>query len=209
MAETRLITLTDPRSAAAEAFRSLRANLLLRHTDRALTTIMITSPSTPDDKSLLAANLAVTLAQAGHSTILVDADLRTPMQHTLWGVDNTRGLGTMMADDSALSTPPLMQTSVPNLLLLPSGPVPGAPADLLSSPRLNEVIGVLKARAHYILFDCAPVLGVSDASLLGSRTDAALLVVRAGHTRREHTLRASQQLEQVHAHLLGVVLSNS
>src|SRR5215207_5687610 len=114
MAEPRLITLTDPRSAAAEAYRTLRTNLMFSGTDKALTTILITSCSNADDKSHVAANLAAAFAQAGNKTILVDADLRKPSQHTLWGVNNERGLMTMMQDDSAVSSPPLIATSVPD-----------------------------------------------------------------------------------------------
>src|SRR5215213_6418598 len=110
-----LITLTDPRSAAAEAFRTLRTNLMFSSVEHPLHTIQITSPASGDDKSLVVANLAVTFAQSGNRTILVDADLHKPIQHTIWGVSNERGLGTMMLEDTAISTPPLVATSVPNL----------------------------------------------------------------------------------------------
>jgi non-specific protein-tyrosine kinase len=115
----------------------------------------------------------------------------------------------MMLEDSALSSPPLAATPVANLHVLPTGPQPPVPADLLSSQRMSEVIGVLKARAHYILFDSPPVLAATDAALLGSKLDGALLVIRAGHTRREHALRARQALERVHVRIIGAVLSNA
>jgi non-specific protein-tyrosine kinase len=115
----------------------------------------------------------------------------------------------MMLEDAALAEPPLIETPVKNLWLLPSGKLPPVPADVLSSQRMNQIIGVLKARAHYILFDSPPVLAATDAALLGSKTDGVLLVVRAGHTRREHTARARQTLERVHVRLLGAVLSNA
>lgn len=209
MTETKLVTLTDPRSAAAEAFRTLRTNLMFSSVENPLSTIVVTAPAAIDDKSLVAANLAVTLAQSDNRTILVDADLRKPAQHSLWGVSNERGLSTMMLEDAALAEPPLVETSVKNLWLLPSGKLPPVPADVLSSQRMNQIIGVLKARAHYILFDSPPVLAATDAALLGSKTDGVLLVIRAGHTRREHTARARQTLERVHVRLLGAVLSNA
>src|SRR5262249_6952228 len=103
----------------------------------------------------------------------------------------------------------LAQTDVEDLLILPSGPLPPNPADVLGSQRMTEIIGVLKARANYILFDAPPVLAATDAALLGSKLDGLLLVVRAGHTRREQTARARQALDRVHVRIVGAVLSNA
>lgn len=209
MSPTHLITLTDPRSAAAEAFRTLRTNLMFSSVDRALTTILITTPSEAADKSSVVANLAVTFAQAGNKTILVDGDLRKPSQHTLWGVGNERGLTTMMTEDAALANPPLQTTDVRDLMLLPSGPLPPVPADLLSNQRMNEIIGVLKARASYVLFDSPPVLAATDAALLGAKVDGALLVVESGRTRRDQLAQARQALDRVHVRVLGAILTNA
>jgi capsular exopolysaccharide synthesis family protein len=209
MANTKLITLNDPRSPAAEAFRSLRTNLMFSSVEHPLHTLLVTSTAQSDGKSSLIANLAVTFAQAGNSTILVDSDLRRPSQHEIWGISNERGLTTMMLEESAMSSPPLAATSVPNLQILPTGPLPPNPADVLSSQRMSGVIGVLKARANYVLFDSPPVLAATDAALLGSKLDGVLLVVRAGHTRREHAARARQALERVHVRIVGAVLSNA
>ncbi len=206
---TDLITIQDPRSNAAEAFRSLRTNLMFSSVENPITTLLITSAAQSEGKSLIAANLAVTLAQSGNKTILVDADLRKPVQHTIWNTKNDRGLTTMMLDNTAISTPPLLDTEIDNLQFLPSGPLPPAPADLLSSQRMSEVIGVLKARAHYIIFDSPPILVATDASLLSTKLDGTLLVIRAGSTRREDALRARQSLERVHARIIGAVLSNA
>jgi non-specific protein-tyrosine kinase len=204
-----LITLTEPRSAAAEAYRALRTNLMFSSVERPITTLMLTASAQSDDKSAALANLAVTLAQAGNRTILVDADLRRPAQHTIWGVDNARGLTTMMLDEGAFANPPLVSTSVADLSLLPSGALPPVPADVLSSQRMTEVIGALKARASYILFDSPPVLAATDAAILGIKVDGALLAVRAGVTRRDQLARARQALERVHVRVLGVVLTNA
>jgi non-specific protein-tyrosine kinase len=203
-----LITLTDPRSAAAEAYRTLRTNLMFTSVENPVQTLLVTSPAAGEGKSISLANLAVTFAQAGNKTILVDADLRRPQQHDIWNVKN-RGLATMMLDDTALSNPPLVETGVENLHLLPAGDEPPNPADILSSKRMNEVIGVLKARAAYVLFDSAPVLAATDAALLGVKVDGVLLVVRAGESRRDQTIRARQALQQVNARVLGAVLTNT
>jgi non-specific protein-tyrosine kinase len=209
LANAKLITLTEPRSAAAEAFRSLRTNLMFMSVEHPVSTILLTSVMDGEDKSIVTANLGIAFAQAGNSTIIVDADLRRPHQHDIWGLNNERGFTTLLTPEGSLASPPLQQTSIPNLSVLTSGPLPAVPADLLSNQRLTEVIGILKARAHYILFDSPPALAATDAALLGLRTDGALLVVRAGNTRRDHTQRAHQALERVHVRLLGVVLTNA
>ncbi len=207
---TKLITLENPRSPVAEALRTLRTNLMFSAVEKALNTLVVTSTNAEDGKSMLLANLAVTFAQSGNKTILVDADLRRPAQHTLWDIDNDRGLSNMFIDDTAMSSPPLVTAEgVDNLQILPSGPPPPIPTDVISSQRMNEIIGVLKARATYILFDAPPVLAATDAALLGSKTDGVLLVVRAGQTRRDHAARARQALERGHVRLLGAVLSNA
>ncbi len=209
MQSDRLTTLSEPRSASAEAFRSLRTNLMFSSVDKPIHTLLITSPARDDHKSVTLANLAVTFAQGGNRTIVVDADLRQPKQHEIWGTDNRRGLTNMMVDDSAISDPPLCATSIDNLQIVPTGELPPNPADLLSGKRMDEIIRALKARADYVLFDSPPVLAATDAALLGIKLDAALLVVRAGDTRRDHTAQARQALERVHVRIVGAVLTNA
>lgn len=209
MATPNLITLADPRSPAAEAYRTLRTNLLFSTLDNPVHSLAMTSPAPGAGTSAAVANLAVTLAQAGHPTILVDCDLRQPGQHTLWDADQSRGLTTMMLEAGALAEPPLQQTAVEHLQLLTSGALPPNPADLLISRKMDEVIGVLKARAEYVLFDAPPVLAVSDAQVLGSKVDGIILVIRAGQSRRDHAMRAKDLLDQVHVRVLGSVLTNA
>ena len=209
MASENLITLSEPRSAAAEAFRSLRTNLMFSSVENPIHTLLITSPARDDQKSLSLANLAVTFAQSGKRTVIVDADLRQPNQHQIWNIDNSKGLTTMMVDDDAISEPPLLATEVDNLNILPTGNLPPNPADLLSTNRMDEIIGALKKRADYLLFDSPPVLAATDATLLGIKLDAALLVIRAGDTRRDHTAQARQALERVHVRIVGAVLTNA
>ncbi len=204
-----LITLSAPRSAAAEAYRTLRTNLIFSSVERPVTALLVTSPAHSDDKSIVVANLAVAYAQAGHKTILVDADLRRPSQQDIWGASSERGLTTMMLEDSAMAGPPLVETGIPNLSLLPSGPLPPIPADVLSSQRMADVIGVLKARATYVLFDAPPVLAGADAALLGAKLGGVVLVVKTGSTRRDQLGRARDELERVHVRVLGAVMTNA
>lgn len=209
MANETLITLSEPRSAAAEAYRSLRTNLMFSSVENPIHTLLVTSPARDDRKSVTLANLAVTFAQGGSETILVDADLRQPKQHRIWGISGQRGLTGMMVDDAAISQPPLQAAGVENLQIMVSGELPPNPADLLSGKRMDEIISVLKGRADYVLFDSPPVLVAADAALLGIKLDGALLAVRAGDTRRDHTAQARQALERVHVRVVGAVLTNA
>jgi capsular exopolysaccharide synthesis family protein len=204
-----LITLTDPRAPAAEAYRTLRTNLYFSSLDRALETLVVTSAAAGDGKSTTLANLAVTMSQGEKRTILVDADLRKPSLHKLFGVSNNQGLTTMAVEDSALTEPPLVETGLDNLWLLPSGPLPPNPAEILGSRRMEEIIAALKSRADVVLFDAPPAIAVTDAAVLGTKVDGVLLVIRAGKTRREHAQRAKELLERVKVRVVGAVLNNA
>lgn len=203
-----IITLMDPRSAAAEAYRALRTNLLFSALERALPTLLITTPSaaTADAKSECAANLAVTLAQSDRSVLLVDCDLRQPRQHVLWGLAADRGLSSALADGGAL---PVCEVNVPNLKVLPAGPHPDNPADLLGSRKMEALLLTMQQQAEIVIFDAPPVLVVTDAVLLASKLAGALLVLSAGHTRRDDAERASDLLQKGRIHILGAVLANA
>jgi len=202
-----LITLTNPRSAAAEAYRTLRTNLMFSQLDNNLRTVAITSPAQGEGKSLTLANLAVTLAQSEHPTIIVDADLRRPAQHEIWGVSNAQGLTGMILEPDA--EPPLLETEVPSLWVLPSGALPANPADVLASRRMDEVIARLTQAAAYVLVDVPPVLAATDAAVLSRKLDGVLLVVKAGASRRDQITHAHEQLNRVGARVLGVVMTNA
>ena len=204
-----LITLTDPGSPASEAFRTLRTNLLFSHPDRALQTLLVTSPTQDADssqKSITIANLAVTMAQSGRQTMLVDCDLRRGNQHKIWDVGNEEGLSTVLLQDSEMS---IRDVGVENLSLLNAGPQPLNPADLLGSPKMRELIHIMMGQAEMVLFDAPPVLAVTDAALLASNLDGVLLVFSAGQTKRAHAARAKELLERVNINIVGAVLNNT
>ena len=203
-----LIALRDPRSAAAEAYRTLRTNIQFSSLDRQLHTLLATSSAPDEGKSTTIANLAVTMAQAEQRVILVDCDLRRPTLHTLFGLPNDAGLtSTILAQDDAEI--PLLETGVPGLSLLASGPLPPRPADILGSRRMEAVIERLRANADIVLFDTPPVVGVTDAAVLANRVDGVLLIFSAGTTTRERGRQARQILEKVKANIVGVVLNNA
>src|SRR3989338_143537 len=167
-----LITLSDPRSPMAEAYRTLRTNLMFSSLDHPLHTLLVTSPAQEAGQSLALANLAVTLAQAGRKTIVVDCDLRRPRLHEIFEVPGEPGLTSMILGET--KKPPLRAVGVDGLWLLPAGPLPPNPADLLGSKRMEEVITALKAKAEIILFGAPPVVAVTDAALLASKLDGAM-----------------------------------
>ncbi len=202
-----LITLTDPRSPVAEAYRTLRTNLSFYSLDHPIRSLVVTSPMPDEGKSTTVANLAVTMAQSGRRTILVDCDLRRPRLHTLFGLPGEPGLTNLALAET--TQPPLQKTAVENLLLLASGPQPPNPADLLGSRMIDRIIETLMEQADIILFDAPPVLAVTDATVLGAKVDGVLLVVTAGKTRRDHATRAKQILETANVRIIGATLTNA
>ena len=203
-----LITITNPRSPIAEAYRSLRTNLEFSSLDRPLRTLIVTSAGPEEGKSTTLANLAVAMASADKQVILVDCDLRRPSLHRIFDVRNGVGLTTMIVNDEALKNPPFQETGVSNLWLLPSGPLPPNPSELLGSRRMEDIIASLTEKADVVLFDAPPIIAVTDAAVLSSKVDGVLLVINAGKTKREHAQRAKALLEKVNARLVGAVLNN-
>jgi capsular exopolysaccharide synthesis family protein len=202
-----LITLTNPRSPVSEAYRTLRTNLSFYSLDNPLRSLVVTSAAPDEGKSTTVANLAVTMAQSGRKTILVDCDLRRPSLHTLFNLQNTAGFTNMMLDENAAA--PLQKTEVDNLWLLTSGPKPPNPADLLGSRQMDRVIETLLGQADIVLFDAPPVVAVTDAVVLGAKVDGVLLVISAGKTRRDHAEKAKQILEKANVRIIGVTLTNA
>lgn len=203
-----MIALRDPRSPAAEAYRTLRTNIQFSSLDHPLHTLLATSTAPDEGKSTTLANLAVTMAQAEQRVILVDCDLRRPSLHTLFGLENDTGLTNMiLAPEDA--PPPLQETGVPGLSLLTSGPLPPRPADILGSRRMEQAIARLRSMADIVLFDTPPVIAVTDAAVLATRVDGVLLVFQAGKTRRDRARRTREVLEKVKANIVGVVLNGA
>ena len=204
-----LITLTNPQSAAAEAYRTLRTNLFFATLDTPVKTIVVTSPAAGEGKSTTLANLAVVLSQADKTVIAVDADLRRPSLHQLFDLNNEHGLGDMLVNEGDLRQPPLCQTAIPGLMVLTSGATPPNPLDLLHSHRMHGIVHALSTMADIVLFDAPPMIVASDTAVLASQTDGVLLVVQIGKTRREHAQEAKDLLSKAHARLLGAVIINA
>jgi protein-tyrosine kinase len=209
MANNAIVTLTDPRSIAAEAYRTLRTNIEFSSVDEPVQTLLATSAAPTDNKSVTVANLAVVLADGDRPVILVDADLRRPSQHTLFGLTNEQGFSSLFRDADAFANPPFQTIPNTSLRVLTSGPLPPIPSQLLASKKMDDVIEHLASLADIVIFDAPPLITVNDASLLASRVDGVLLIVRAGGTKRDHVKAAKDRIEKVNARLIGAVLTNA
>ena len=201
-----LVTLTAPRSPAAEAYQSLRTNIEFSGLATSLCSLLVTCPDAGTRKSDALANLAVVMAEAGDRVIVVDGDLRRPLQHEIFQIGGEQGLTDWLREGGE---PALTETPIPQLRLLAAGPLPPNPVALLSSKRLAELLQILTKEADYVLVDAPPVLAVTDAALWASQVDGTMLAVTAGRTKREQAQRAKEVLEKVSSNIIGAVLMDA
>jgi succinoglycan biosynthesis transport protein ExoP len=202
-----VFAISQSRSLAAEAYRTLRTNLQFSSLDRPLHSLVVTSAVATEGKTTTAANLAVVMAQAGKRVVLVDADLRRPSAHRLFGLSNGTGLTTVLVEEPSAVNGYLQKTEVENLRVLSAGPVPPNPQELLGSRRMEELLHKLEESADVVILDTPPTLVVADANVLAARADGVLLIVNTESTRRAAVQRAAEGLRQVGANLLGGVLN--
>ena len=202
------ISLTRPRSAAAEAYRTLLASVRFSSLEQPVRSILFTSPGPLEGKSTTLANLAVIAAQAGSRVLAVDCDLRRPSLHEAFGVSNTVGLTSLLLEDRTPESC-IQPGPIPGLGILTSGPLSPNSADLLLSRRVDGVFEALTELADLVMLDSPPAAGLADASLLAPRVDAVVLVIDATRTQRDDARRAKEQLERAGARLLGVVVNRA
>jgi capsular exopolysaccharide synthesis family protein len=203
-----LITQNNPKAPATEAFRELRTNLQYAAVDKELKTIVVTSPTMGDGKTVTAVNLAVTLSRSGSKVLIIDADLRKPKVHLYFGVDNKEGLTNVLTSDkdrSKINT--IEYDKNTNLQILTSGPVPPNAAEILNSKRMIQLLEKLKEEYDIIIIDTPPIGQVTDAAILAGVTDGTILVLASNETRIEITKRAKKALDSVNASITGVVLT--
>lgn len=198
-----------PRSPVSEAFRAMRTSLLLSQAEHPPQVILVTSALPREGKTTAAVNLAVTLAQLGDRTLLVDSDLRKPGVRRALGLSPTSevGLSSYLAGVASLNDASLTHPVIENLVAMPTGPVPPNPADLLSSHRMRDAIEQLRERYKFIVIDSPPIMAATDAVILSALTDGVILVVRSGETPKEAFTRCRELLAAVNSRVLGVVLN--
>jgi non-specific protein-tyrosine kinase len=205
--QDRLLVPKDPFSSITEAYRMIRSNIQFMSVDQPVKSILVTSATVGEGKSTTAANLAVVMAQAGYNTIIVDTDLRQPIQHDIFQISNQRGLTEWLCSPAVELESQLNKTEIANLRVLTRGILPPNPADLLGSQRMGQLLAGLSELADVIIYDSPPLLAASDALVLSNRVDGVVLIVEAGRTRRDVVMQALLNLQQANANLLGGVLN--
>ena len=203
-----LVTLGDPRAPIAEAYRTLRTNVSYASVDRPLHTLMVTSAEPGEGKSTIVTNLSVVMAQNGLRVFTIDCDLRHPKVHTYFGLPNNSGMSNLFAQPGDVLLSPRQTTKIENLSVITTGPLPPNPAELLGSQKMQSILKSISQTSDIILIDTPPILAVTDAAVLAPTLDGVLLVVRPGKTRASALRLTIEQLQQVNARLIGVVLND-
>ena len=205
--ESRLVTHLRPKSPISEAYRTLRTNIQFAKSDAPVRSIIVTSSGPKEGKSTTVANLAITMAQMGTKTLLIDADLRRPVLHKLFNIDRKIGLSNLLVGKAGLEEV-AKRSPIDNLYVIPCGTLPPNPSELLASKHMHDALEMFKEKFEMILFDTPPVIAVTDAPVLATVVDGIVLIVDSGHTNRDALLRAVELLQHVKASILGVLLNN-
>lgn len=203
----RLVTLLDPSSAASEAYRALRTNLLYAQVDKPPKVILVTGPGSAEGKSTVCANLGIVLAQAGKDVLLIDCDFRRPAIHQVFGLHNNRGLVNVLAGECQLQE--VYHEPMPGLKVATVGALPPNPAELLLSERFSRLLHSVRDRFDYVLLDSSPIKLVSDPTILATQSDGVLLTFDAQTTHKRDVKRAVRTLGAVRANVLGTVMNNT
>ena len=206
MPGSKLVVLENPKSPVAEAYRIARTNIQFAAVDEDIKCLLVTSSGPGEGKSTSAANLAVAFAQSGKNVLLVDADLRKPTQHKIWGKDNMCGLTNILLGDSSIAETK-QSTPMANLYVITTGPIPPNPAELLGSQRMSKLLEQFAGHADIVMIDTPPIIAVTDAALLAPQVDGVVLVVASGQAQIEAVLKAKQMLANGKARILGILLN--
>ena len=215
--KSKLVTMTEPRSPTAEAYRVLRTAIQFSVVDKKNSILLMTSGVPSEGKSTTAGNLAIVLAQAGNNVLLIDGDLRRPSQHNVFNLPNKRGLTSLLlklnVDDSEVEVRNLVEdtvqpTQIEGLQIMTCGSIPPNPSELLGSTKMRHLLEVLDKQYDFVVVDSPPVLSVTDAAVLSALAGTTLVVVRANKSRKEEFKQVVERLEDVNANLAGAVLNS-
>ena len=199
------IVVDDPASLVTENYRALRTSVMLSAADQPPKNILVTSMASGEGKTTTAANLASTIAKTGKNVLLIDADLRRPRLHKVFNLENKSGLSTLLSGVSSGDI--LQKSSVRNLSIMTSGPIPPIPSELLNSSRMDKLIETLGSKFDHIIFDSAPVMSVTDSQLLTRFVDSILVVVKSGRTTYEAARKGLKILKEIDSHPVGLVIN--
>lgn len=211
-----LITKIDAKSPVSEVFRSLRTNIQYMSKSSSCQTILVTSTTQGEGKSWIVSNLAVTFAQTGKNVIIIDADMRRPRQNNIFGIDMFPGLSNYLAGMSSRGTDKniavkdcIQATEIDNLYVLPAGNIPPNPSELLESTKTKELLNELKRIFDVVIFDGAPCLLVTDATIISRIVDSTILVASYKTTKIDELKDAKRRIEAIGGHVAGVVLNRT
>lgn len=211
-----LITKIDAKSPVSEVFRSLRTNIQYMSKSSSCQTILVTSTTQGEGKSWIVSNLAVTFAQTGKNVIIIDADMRRPRQNNIFGIDMFPGLSNYLAGMSSRGTDKniavkdcIQATEIDNLYVLPAGNIPPNPSELLESTKTKELLNELKKIFDVVIFDGAPCLLVTDATIISRIVDSTILVASYKTTKIDELKDAKRRIEAIGGHVAGVVLNRT
>ena len=210
---TDLLININPKSMFSESIKNIRTNLQFSAVDKKLKVILNTSPEAGDGKSFISANLAAAYAQEGKKVLIIDCDLRRGREHTIFGVENPTdgGYSNLILNykEEIKMSRYIISTKVKNIDLIPTGPTPPNPIELLSSRSNGELIETLKKHYDIIILDSPPVLGISDTSILLKYSDANLVIVSSGKTQFELLERTKKVFETANSKITGVVINKA
>jgi len=206
-ADIDLITFDQPKSTIAEAYRAVRTAVMFATPGAPARIITVSSSNPKEGKTTTASNLAIVMANAGDRVLLIDADMRKPRIHKTFGVDNTHGLSNVLVGSERVDTV-VKPTKVPHLSIIPCGPIPPNPSELLHSKKMTDLLGELSGKFDRIIFDAPPISAVTDSVILGAISDGVVLVIQSGKTPREACAYARQKVLDAHGKFLGVILNN-
>ncbi|GED49155.1 exopolysaccharide biosynthesis protein [Carnobacterium maltaromaticum] len=202
-----LVTVTKPNSVVAEQFRTIRTNIQFSMIDRDLKSLIFTSSGPGEGKSTTSANLAVVFATQGKRVLLVDADMRKPSVNKTFKLSNHEGLTTLLTEKEVVLGDVVHETNTENLFILTCGPIPPNPSELLDSKKMNRVIEILEETFDLVIFDMPPIVSVTDAQIMASKTDGTVFVIRNGIATKEAVLKAKQLLDIVNANVVGTIFN--
>jgi capsular exopolysaccharide synthesis family protein len=205
----RLITYEDPKSPISESYRSLRTNITYASANSKIKSLLISSPQPGEGKSTTTANLAIAFAQLRKRTLLIDADLRKPVMHNVFGLERGPGLAEYLLGEIEDIDKIIRSVKVDNLFLISAGGLPPNPSELLGSDRMNALVDKLEQEWDMVLFDSPPLVAVTDATMMSGEIDAIAMVVKAGQTDRAAVDRAIDIVTNVNAPLIGVILNGA